>query len=174
MAEADVAVGYDEDEKERIARDVGVAALKYADLQNHRIKDYVFDLERFSAFEGRTGPYLLYAAVRIKSILRKAEERSLSAGTLVAPATDVERNVLLMLAGLPEVVAAAFEARAPNALADYAFQLANAFNRFYSGHHILREQDGARQQSWLALAGATARTLELVLDLLGLRVPERM
>lgn len=174
MAEADVAVGYGEDEKESIAHDVGVAALKYADLQNHRIKDYVFDLERFSAFEGRTGPYLLYAAVRIKSILRKAEERGLTAGTLVAPTTDAERNVLLMLCALPEIVAAAFEARAPNHLADYAFQLANTFNRFYSEHHILREADTVRQRSWLALASATARTLEVVLELLGLHVPERM
>lgn len=174
MAEAEVALGYSQQEKESIARDVGVAALKYADLMNHRIKDYVFDLDRFSAFEGKTGPYLLYAAVRMKSILREAEGRGLAAGTFVAPTTDVERRLLIVLSRFPDSVGTSFETRAPNHLAEYAYNLATAFNRFYSEHHILRESDAVRQGSWLALVGYTERVLERALELLGLRVPERM
>lgn len=174
MAEAEVGAGYADDEKERIAHAVGMAALKYADLMNHRAKDYVFDLDRFSAFEGRTGPYLLYAAVRIKSILRKASERGFTPGSLGAPASDTERAVLLEITRFPNVVRQAFDARAPNHLADYAFVLATAFNRFYKDHHILREEDARQRASWLGLVAFTARTLERVLDLLGIPVPERM
>jgi arginyl-tRNA synthetase len=174
MAEADVGRDSPDAEKDAVAHAVGMAALKYADLVNHRTKDYVFDLDRFSAFEGRTGPYLLYAAVRIKSILRKAEERGYAAGDLVRPTSDAERAVFLEIAKLPDAVHAAFDARAPNHLADYAYQLATLFNRFYKDHHILREENVAQRSSWLSLVSVTARVLELVLDLLGIRVPERM
>ena len=165
---------YDEDEKAQIARIVGVAALKYADLMNHRTKDYVFDLERFSSFEGRTGPYILYAAVRIKSVLRRAGERRLQPGRIMAPRSESERNLDLKLTELPAVVDLAFETRAPNHLCEYAFQLATAYNRFYHTNHILNEEDADRRASWLALSGFTLRVLERVLDLLGIEVPRRM
>ena len=165
---------YDEDEKEHIARIVGVAALKYADLMNHRTKDYVFDLDRFSSFEGRTGPYILYAAVRIKSVLRRAEERGLQPDSILAPQSESERDLDLKLSELPSVVDLAFETRAPNHLCEYAFQLATAYNRFYHTHHILNEEDADRRASWLALSGVTLRVLERVLDLLGIEVPRRM
>jgi arginyl-tRNA synthetase len=174
MTEAEVAIGYSEEERASIARDVGLGALKYADLMNHRTKDYVFDLERFSSFEGKTGPYLLYATVRIKSILRKAEVRNLSPGQLIAPASDAERKLVLALAKFPDVISATFESRAPNTLAEYTYNLATTFNRFYSEHHILRETDSAQQQSWLTLVSCTARALEQALQLLGMQVPDRM
>ena len=153
---------------------MGVAALKYADLMNHRTKDYVFDLERFSSFEGRTGPYILYAAVRIKSVLRRADERGLHSGVIMAPLSEPERDLDLKLSELPAVVDLAFETRAPNHLCEYAFQLATAYNRFYHTHHILNEEDVDRRASWLALSGVTLRVLERVLDLLGIEVPRRM
>ncbi len=165
---------YDEEEKEHIARIVGVAALKYADLMNHRTKDYVFDLDRFSSFEGRTGPYILYAAVRIKSVLRRAEERGLQPDSILAPQSESERDLDLKLSELPSVVDLAFETRAPNHLCEYAFQLATAYNRFYHTHHILNEKDAERRASWLAVSGVTLRVLEKVLDLLGIEVPGRM
>lgn len=165
---------YDEDEKAHIARIVGVAALKYADLMNHRTKDYVFDLDRFSSFEGRTGPYILYAAVRIKSVLRRASERNLEPGGIIAPQSPSERELDLKLSEWPAVVELAFETRAPNHLCEYAFQLATAYNRFYHTHHILNEEDEDRRASWLALSGVTLRVLERVLDLLGIEVPRRM
>lgn len=165
---------YDEDEKANIARIVGVAALKYADLMNHRTKDYVFDLDRFSSFEGRTGPYILYAAVRIKSVLRRAGERGLQPGRIMIPLGESERNLDLKLSEFPAVIDLSFETRAPNHLCEYAFQLATAYNRFYHTHHILNEEDGARQASWLAVSGVTLRVLVKVLDLLGIEVPRRM
>ncbi len=165
---------YDEDEKETISRIVGVAALKYADLMNHRTKDYVFDLDRFSSFEGRTGPYILYAAVRIKSVLRRAGDRGLQAGRIMAPLSESERELDLKLSELPAVIGLAFETRAPNHLCEYAFQLATAYNRFYHTHHILSEEDGERRASWLAVSGVTLRALERALDLLGIEVPRRM
>ncbi len=174
IREAGVARDYPEDEVERIARLVGVATLKYADLSNHRAKDYVFDLERFSAFEGRTGPYLMYTAVRTRSILRKAAEAGLAPGALVPPEDDVERGVLLAVARLPDVLEAAFDHRAPNILCEYAYELATAFTRFYQEHHILSESDPARRASWLGLCDLTARVLVHALDLLGIGVPERM
>jgi arginyl-tRNA synthetase len=131
-------------------------------------------LDRFSSFEGRTGPYLLYTAVRTKSILRKAEERGLKSGDLLPPETNADRDVMLKLAALPDVLCRAWDGRAPNHLCEYGFSLATVFNRFYHEHHILSERDAARQASWLALSAYCVRVLELTLDLLGMEVPERM
>jgi arginyl-tRNA synthetase len=174
LDEAHIAEDYAEEERELIARQVGVAALKFGDLINNRVSDYVFDLERFSSFEGKTGPYLQYAAVRIKSILRKAAERGLEPGAIVAPTVDVERDLILELFRLPEVVQRSIDLRAPNHVADYAHTLAGQWNRFYDKCHILTESDGDRQGSWLALARWTEVTLETLLHLLGIAVPNRM
>lgn len=174
LEEVDAAQEYDEAERQEIARLVGLAALKFADLVNHRAKDYVFDLDRFSSFEGRTGPYLLYTAVRTKSILRKAEEQGIEPGAIVGPAGPEERELMLKLTALPDVLAHAYETRAPNHLADYVYNLALIFNRFYREYHILSEEDAARQASWLALSLYTMRQVEHVLSLMGIAVPERM
>jgi len=174
MAAAELARDYADAEKVEIARIVGVATLKFADLMNHPTKDYVFDLDRFVSFDGCTGPYLLYTAVRIKSILRKAAERGIASGAILPPASAVEREVFLKLAELPSLLSFAFDSRAPNYLCDYAYTLASLFTRFYHDHHILREPDAALRASWLELARLLLAVLELVLDLLGMEVPERM
>ena len=174
LAENDMAADYPAAEREEIARLVGLAALKYGDLQNHRASDYVFDLDRFVSFEGRTGPYLLYSAVRIKSILRKAAERSLIPGTILPATGDYDRNLMLALLRLPEVVSRAAEHRAPNHVAHYAYELAAEFSRFYEHCRILDEPDPARQASWLGLVDLTLRYILFLLDLLVLEVPERM
>ena len=174
LAEVEVAKTYDAAEKAKIARLVGMATLKYADLMNHRAIDYVFDLERFSAFEGRTGPYLLYTAARTKSILRKAQEQALPFGPIHAPVDEGERALFLKLAELPDVLALAFAERAPNHLCEYAYTLATAFNRFYRDHHMLSEANLAQQASWLAVADCTVAVLEQVLYLLGIQTPARM
>ncbi|HRQ41914.1 MAG TPA: arginine--tRNA ligase [Chloroflexota bacterium] len=174
MAESHVAEGYDEAERQEIARRVGLSALKYADLMNQRTKDYIFDLDRFSSFEGRTGPYLLYTAVRARSILHKAAEQGLAPGPFQPPAADAERTVMLLLTGLPDALQLAYDTRMPNHLADYVYALSNEFNRFYNTCHILREEDTAVQASWLALTHLFRRVMELVLHLLGIEIPERM
>lgn len=172
--EANLAEEYDEEERKEISRLVGVAALKFGDLINNRSSDYVFDLDRFSSFEGKTGPYLQYAAVRIKSILSKADERGLNGAEMIAPTRETERGLILELLRLPEVVERGIDLRAPNHVAEYAHSLAGQFNRFYDECHILSEEDAHRRASWLSLAAWTLAALERLLDLLGIAVPDRM
>lgn len=172
--EAHIAEEYPEEERKQIARQVGVAALKFGDLINNRSSDYIFDVDRFSSFEGKTGPYLQYAAVRIKSILRKAAEQGIEPGEIVAPDIDAERDLMLELFRFPEVVERSIELRAANHVAEYAHTLAGQWNRFYDRCHILGESDPERRASWLSLARWTETTLETLLHLLGIEVPERM
>ncbi len=174
LEEARIGQSYPEEERTAIAKAVGIAALKFGDLSNHRTSNYTFDLERFSSFEGKTGPYLLYGAVRIRSILRNASERGFTPGPIIEPSVDVERNLMLFLARFPEAIARAVELRAPNHIAEFAYDLAVRFNRFYEQCHILSEQNAARRASWLSLVEVTLRELILALDLLGITVPERM
>jgi len=174
LEENDLAAGYSDSERNEIARLVGMAALKYGDLQNHRASDYVFDLDRFVSFEGRTGPYLLYSAVRMQSILRKAAEQGLDPGPILPAAGGYDRNLMLALLRLPEAVGRAAEHRAPNHIALYAYELAAEFSRFYEHCRILDESDTARRAGWLGLVELTMRELGLLLDLLVLEVPERM
>ncbi len=174
LSEAHIAESYPEEERERIARQVGLASLKFGDLSNHRTSNYVFDLDRFSAFEGKTGPYLQYSAVRIRSILRKAAEAGITAGPLVEPTVDQERRLMLRLVRLPEVLDRSATLRAPNVIAEYAYEVATDFSRFYEHCHILSESDAERQASWLALVDLTLGVIDLLLDLLGIGIPDRM
>ncbi|NNG05556.1 MAG: arginine--tRNA ligase, partial [Inquilinus sp.] len=121
----------------------------------------------------KTGPYLQYAAVRIKSLLRKAEMQGATPGPILSP-TAVERDLVLALAQLPDALATAYSRRAPNELCDFAFRLAQEFSRFYSACHILSETDAALRGSRLALARLVLRQVELLLSLLGIEIPERM
>ncbi len=174
LAEADIARDYPTEERERIARQVGLAALKFGDLINNRVSDYVFDLDRFTSFEGKTGPYLQYGAVRIQSILRNAADRGVAPGPIVPPSVDAERTLMLWLTRLPDVVTRALDLRAPNGVAEFAYDLTSVFNRFYERCHILGEEDPARRASWLSLVRLTLDELSLLLGLLGIDVPDRM
>jgi arginyl-tRNA synthetase len=171
LAEQGIGAEYGAAERAQIARQVGIATIKFADLSNHRTTDYIFDLERFSRFEGKTGPYLQYAAVRIQSILRKAGEVAPSAAQLHSPE---ERALALQLLALADAMAAAEDKRAPNILCDYAFELAQRFSRFYAAHHILSESDAGLKAARLSLCALVLAVLTKVLDLLGIEVPERM
>ncbi len=173
MEEEGIAQDYEQSEREEIARMVGIGAMKYADLSNQRTSDYTLDLARFTKFEGRTGAYLLYAAVRIKSILRKAEERGFTPGPILPP-TERERELLLAMLALPEALEAAYRKRAPNFICEFVYTLAQAFSRFYQNCHILSEENPALRASWLALAALCLRQFELTLTLLGIEIPERM
>jgi arginyl-tRNA synthetase len=173
MEEAGIAEGYSPEERTEIAEMVGIAAVKYADLMNHRTSDYIFDLEKFTRFEGRTGAYLLYAAVRSKSIIRKAAERGFEPGAIIPPG-ERERELFLTLAQLPDAIDTTYRNRAPNYLCEYIYILAQAFSRFYAQCHIVTESDPALRGSWLALTQLCLRQFELGLNLLGISVPERM
>lgn len=174
LAEAELATDLSDEERRVIARQIGIGAVKFADLSNHRISNYIFDLDRFMRFEGKTGPYLQYAAVRIGSLLRRAEGQGLKPGALLAPSVAAERALMLQLLLLPDAVAQAYDKRTPNVLCDYAFQLAQAYSSFYAACHILTETDPARQASWLGLSALAQRALVQVLELLGIEVPARM
>ena len=164
---------YSAEEHAEIARKVAIATIKFADLSNHRGTDYIFDLARFSRFEGKTGPYLQYAAVRIQSILRKAADEGIELSPPVIRSSE-ERTLVLRLLQLPDILAAAEEKRAPNILCDYIFILAQEFSRFYGEHHILSEKDVALRSARLGLCRLTLSALVKILFVLGIEVPERM
>ncbi|MBS0273428.1 MAG: arginine--tRNA ligase [Proteobacteria bacterium] len=174
LTEAGIGADYPQEERAAIAKMVGIATLKFADLSNHRLTDYIFDLARFSKFEGKTGPYLQYAAVRMQSILRKADPEDLNLAERAVLRTPEDRALILQLLALPNAMSAAEEKRAPNILCDYAFNLAQEFSRFYSTHHILSETDATLRATWLGLCGLTLATMTKVLDLLGIEIPPRM
>lgn len=163
------------EEREEISRKVGLAALKYGDLSNIPTKDYIFDIEKFSSFEGNTGPYILYTAVRIKSILNKAKETDGEFnGEILAPFSQGERDLMLSLIRFSDVVEVAFNDKAPNRICEFIYEISNQFNRFYHENRILTEEDKAKKASWLNLLSLTLRVLEESLDLLGMEAPERM
>jgi arginyl-tRNA synthetase len=173
LHEAGLGEGLSAVDFEETARKVAVAALKFADLQNFRGTSYVFDLDRFSSFEGKTGPYLLYQAVRIKSLLRKAGEEGATAGAITV-AEAAERDLVLLLDGFDHAAFEAYDKKAPNFIADHAYRLAQAFSRFYAACPVLAAGHEALRGSRLALAALTLRQLEVALGLLGIETPERM
>lgn len=162
-----------EAEFEDIARKVAVAALKFADLSNGRTTSYVFDLDRFMSFEGKTGPYLLYQAVRIKSLLRRAEEQGAKPGA-IAIVEPAERDLALTLDAFDGAVAEAYDRRSPHVVAEHAYRLAQSFSKFYAACPVLVAPDEATKASRLALSQATLGQLVKALDLLGIDTPERM
>jgi arginyl-tRNA synthetase len=173
LREAEIGQDFGPEEVEAIAHSVAIAAIKFADLQAFRGTSYVFDIDRFVSFEGKTGPYLLYQAVRIKSILRKAEAQGAEGGAILI-ADPAERALALALDAFHSAVAASIDKRAPHFLAEHAYQLARAFSAFYDQCPILTEPDAAVKASRLMLAKATLHQLETTLALLGLSAPERM
>lgn len=172
LHEAGLGESFGEAEFEDIAQKVAVAALKFADLQNFRGTSYVFDLDRFTSFEGKTGPYLLYQAVRVKSVLRRAAEAGVEAGPITV-AEPAERDLVLTLDAFEGALEEAYARYAPNALAEHAYRLSQAFSKFYAACPILQAEPDIRA-SRLALADLALRQLEQALDLLGVAVPERM
>jgi arginyl-tRNA synthetase len=166
----------DESNMEEIVRKVGLAALKYGDLSNQVTKDYIFDLDKFSSFEGNTGPYILYTTVRIKSILNKIaqEIKEDSSIELLAPYGKIERDLMLKLTAFNEVVESAFHDMAPNRICEYVYEVSNLFNKFYHDNIILTEEDINKKMSWIKLISLTRNILETSLDLLGMETPDRM
>ena len=163
----------DADEAKKTAKIIAIAALKYGDLSNLATKDYIFDLERFSSFEGNTGPYLLYTIVRIKSILNRCGTEV--SGLSIAPADSAEAKALqLMLSQMPDQLYMAYRDSLPNAVCAYAYELAGAVNKFYHETHILTEPDEEKKNGYLALISLAKRALEVCIDLLGFSAPDRM
>ena len=165
-----------EEEAKATAKMVGMAAIKYGDLSNQAAKDYVFDVDRFTSFEGNTGPYILYTIVRIKSILNKYKESGKSMDDIkILPATsESEKALMLEAAKFGSVMESVYEELAPHKICAYIYDLANAFNRFYHETKILAEEDEQKQKSYIALLTLTRDILTTCIDLLGFEAPERM
>ena len=166
----------EEAEAQATAKVVGMSAIKYGDLSNQASKDYVFDVDRFTSFEGNTGPYILYTIVRIKSILNKyqAEGKALDGLQIEAAHNDSEKALMLEALKYNEVIENAFEEMAPHKICAFIYDLANAFNRFYHETKILGEENAEKQKSYIALLKVTKDVLEGCIDVLGFEAPERM
>ena len=166
----------DPDEARETARIVGLSAIKYGDLSNQASKDYVFDIDRFTSFEGNTGPYILYTIVRIKSILNKYREsgKNVEEARIAGAVSESEKALMLELCKFNEVMETAYAEIAPHKICSYIYDLANGLNRFYHETKILTEENQEQKASWIALLELTRKVLETCIDLLGFSAPERM
>lgn len=166
----------EEEEAKNTAKTVGMAAIKYGDLSNQASKDYVFDVDRFTSFEGNTGPYILYTIVRIKSILNKYQEEGKAVTGLKVnqQSGESEKALMLALVKYNEMMENAYEELAPHKICAYIYDLANAFNHFYHETKILAEENETKKQGYIALLILTKKVLESCIDVLGFEAPERM
>ena len=166
----------EEAEAKATAKVVALSAVKYGDLSNQASKDYIFDIDRFTSFEGNTGPYILYTIVRIKSILNKYKEAGKEAGTAaILPAhSESEKALMLELTRFNAMMENAYEETAPHKVCSYIYDLANALNHFYHETKIMAEEDEAVQASYVRLLTLTRRTLEVCINVLGFSAPDRM
>ena len=165
------------EEARKTSQIIGLAALKYGDLSNQASKDYIFDIDRFTSFEGNTGPYILYTIVRIKSILSKYQENNgplPDDDPILGAASPEEKNLMLQLAKYNEVLENSFAETAPHKICQFIYELSDVFNKFYNSVSILKEEDKARQASYIRLITLTKGVLEVCVDVLGFEAPERM
>lgn len=171
---------YEEAEAREIAEKVGLAAIKYGDLSNQASKDYIFDMERFTSFEGNTGPYILYTIVRIKSLLAKYEQaggRVSPTGEpekLLVPVQDSETGLYLTLCKFADTMEAAYSERAPHKICQFIYELSESFNHFYHENKILANEDEERKASYIQLLVLVKNVLEQCIELLGFSAPDRM
>lgn len=167
-----------EEEARTIAKTVGLAAVKYGDLSNQASKDYVFDIDRFTSFEGNTGPYILYTIVRIKSILEKYAQTGKNAdklsGGVNSELNESEKQLMLELSRFNEMMESAYREMAPHKICAYIYELSNAFNKFYHENRIIAEEDEKKQTGYIKLLEVTKRTLEVCIELLGFSAPSKM
>ena len=165
-----------EEEAKETAQIIALSALKYGDLSNQASKDYVFDIDRFTSFEGDTGPYILYTIVRIKSILAKYKEQggALEEAVLQAAQNESEKALVMQLTAFNTAVEGACAEIAPHKICAYIYDLANAFNRFYHETKILAEENAERKAGLIALLMLTRDVLETCIDMLGFSAPDRM
>ena len=161
-----------EEEKNKIAKDVGVAALKFADLINPRTSDYIFNLDKFVSFEGKTGPYILYTAVRIKSLLRDAGNDFEMGNITLANVYD--KALAIKICEFNNAVDRAFEARGIHILAQYVYDLAVCFNNFYHNVKIMTEENVNQKNSWLKLSKIVLTIFETFAKIIKIDIPERM
>lgn len=161
-----------EEEKEKVALDVAIASLKYADLLPYRATDYVFELEKFADLDGKTGSYLLYSTIRMKSLLSKAQKISYNKANQISGET--EKNIILSLLELTTVLNNSLDSKSLNEIADYLYVITSQYNKFYSENRVLTEENKELQETWLVLTKVVYEVNTMLLDILGIKVPEKI
>ena len=164
----------DEEEQKKISKMIAIAALKYADFLPFRTTDYIFEPSKFADLEGKTGPYLLYSTIRMKSLLKKAKEEGYENYEVKKLKNETDKEVLETLLTMPKVLNKAYDTKSLNDIAEFLYKITSTYNKFYSENHILTSKDEELKTSWLALTESVCKTNLLLLDILGIRVPEKM
>ena len=163
-----------EEERLSISEKVAIAALKYGDLLPYRGTDYIFEIEKFTDLDGKTGPYLLYSTIRMKSLLEKANKENLKYNEITKLNNTTEKDIALELLTLPEILNRSIEAKSLNEIAEYIYRITSLYNKFYAENHVLTEKNQDLQASWLALTKLVYSVNMLLLNVLGIEVPEKM
>jgi len=164
----------EEEKREETSLIIALAALKYADLLPYRATDYIFDPEKFSDLDGKTGPYLLYSTIRIKSLLNKAKESGIKYSKFNKINNSTDKDVILKLIELPIVLKKAIDAKSLNEVCEYIYKLTSLYNKFYSENKIITEENNELRESWLTLSETVYKTNLKILDIMGIDVPEKM
>ena len=167
-------VQFSEEEKKGIAYKIADATIKYADALSNRETDYIFDIDKFIETQGKTGPYILYSAVRINSLLKKALVQGIEPGKIQEPSKNEERMLLLTISRLPDIVDMAFENKSLTEIANYLYELNSAYNSFYNTTKVIGEQDKDKQKSWIQLSSMVGKINKKLLDTMAIEEPERM
>ncbi len=164
----------DIENRDELAEIISMSAVKFADMLPNRETDYNFDIEKFCDLEGKTGPYILYSAVRMKSILNKAKENNIVFHKLNKIANEFDREVIIALNNLDLVLNNAFASQSLNEITEYLYRITTTFNRFYTENIILKEEDNDLRESWLYLTDITYKVTKILLDILAIKIPDRM
>lgn len=162
------------EERDSIAETVGIAAVKYADLIPYRGTDYVFDINKFSDLEGKTGPYLLYSTIRMKSLLNKANIQGIEYTKINTIDSEYDRSIMLNLLNLPVALEQSYESKSLNDITDYIYNLTSSYNKFYSENRVLDQENNDIRESWLALTSLVLKVNLCLLDVLGIKCPDKM
>ena len=163
-----------EENKDEIIEQIAVAAIKYADLLSNRTTDYIFDPKKFVDVEGKTGPYLLYTTIRMKSLLKKAKENNLDYSKYTKISEEVEKEIITLLLAKNKVLHKAYDTKELNVISDYLYQLTSTYSKFYEKCHVLTEKDKNIQENWLLLTKNVYDTNVELLTILGIEIPEKM
>ena len=163
-----------DNKKDEISMQIAVSALKYADLLPNRETDYIFDLAKFTDMNGKTGPYLLYSTIRIRSLLNKANDANITYMSLKKIVNNYDREVILNLLNLKSVINKSLKDKSLNEITEYLYKLTNSYNNFYSENRILTEEDSEKRESWLYLSKIVYSVNMYLLNVLGIEVPEKM
>ena len=162
------------DDRDEIAEKIAMSAVKFADLLPNRESDYIFDVEKFCDLDGKTGPYILYSTIRMKSLLKKAEEANISYNKINIIANQFDRDVILALNNLDLILNRAFDSKSLNDITEYLYKLTTIYNRFYTENIILKETDELKRESWLYLTKIVYEVNKILLNILAIELPDRM